>query len=86
MTVSLRCAGRSCPFSRISVPVAASSTIDLLPKFHGRHLRPGAQLTVRITRSHWIGKYYSFTVQGGRGPLVTLSCLGVGRIRPGVDC
>ena len=86
MTVSLRCAGSSCPFSRVSLPGAARSSVDLLPQFRRRRLRPGAQITVRITRSHWIGKYYSFTVRGGRGPLIVLSCLGVGKARPGVDC
>jgi hypothetical protein len=87
MNVSLACSGPSCPFSRISLPGAATnSLLDLLPQFHRRHLRPGSHITVRIMRPQWIGKYYSFTVRAGRGPLIVLSCLGVGRARPGVDC
>jgi hypothetical protein len=86
MTVALTCGGPGCPFSRLRFPVAANSTIDLQPTFHKRHLRPGSEITVRITHSRWIGKYYSFTVRSGRGPLIVLSCLGVGHARPGSGC
>jgi hypothetical protein len=86
MTMSLACKGSSCPFRRVSLPAATGTSVDLLPEFHRRHLRPGSQITVRITHAHWIGKYYSFTVRASRGPLIVLSCLGVGRARPGMDC
>jgi hypothetical protein len=86
MTVVVTCAGAGCPFSRLSIPTTSVPSIDLLPAFHKRHLRAGALITLRITRPYWIGKYYSFTIRAGRGPLVVLSCLGVGRTSPGVAC
>ncbi|MGZ6668377.1 MAG: Ig-like domain repeat protein [Solirubrobacteraceae bacterium] len=87
MTVVLACRGPSCPFKRVRFPVpAGASTIDLRPTFHKRRLRPGSEITVRITHSHWIGKYYAFTVRPGRGPTIVLSCLGVGQARPGSGC
>jgi hypothetical protein len=87
MTVVLACRGPSCPFKRVRFPVPAdASTIDLGPTFHKRRLRPGSEITVRITHSHWIGKYYAFTVRPGRGPVIVLSCLGVGQARPGSGC
>jgi hypothetical protein len=86
MTVALACHGVGCPIKRLRFPVAASGSIDLQPAFRRRHLRAGSEITVRITHSHWIGKYYSFTVRPGRGPLIVLSCLGVGEVRPSSDC
>ena len=87
MTVVLACRGSSCPFKRLRFPVSAgASTIDLKPTFHERRLRPGSEITVQITHAHWIGKYYSFTVRPGRGPVIVLSCLGVDKARPGSGC
>jgi hypothetical protein len=86
MTVVLACRGRSCPFGRLSFPAAADAAIDLQQPFHKRRLRPGSEITVRITHSRWIGKYYSFTVRSGRGPVIVLSCLGVSQARPGSEC
>ncbi len=85
-TVLVACAGKGCPFSRRSIQVKTATSVDLLPAFHKRHLRVGSQITLRIMRPHWVGKYYSFTMRGGRGPLIVLSCLGVGRSRPGLGC
>jgi hypothetical protein len=86
ITVQITCNGRGCPFSRRSVAAKTSTSINLLPAFHKRHLRVGSQITLRIMRPNWIGKYYSFTVRAGRGPLISLSCLGIGRSRPGLGC
>ncbi len=86
MSVTLACQGARCPFGLVSIPIRSPSSINLMPKFHKRHLRVGERITVRMTRPHWIGKFYSFTVRAGRGPLIVLSCLGVGRTRPGVGC
>ena len=86
MSVTLACQGARCPFGLVSIPIRTASSINLLPAFHRRHLRVGARITVRMTRPHWIGKFYSFTVRPGHGPLIILSCLGVDRTRPGVGC
>jgi hypothetical protein len=85
-TVVLACGGIGCPFTQLVIPAGDASSINLLPEFHGRHLGVGAQITLRIIRRHWIGKYYSFTMRPRRGPQIVLSCLGVGRTRPGVGC
>jgi hypothetical protein len=86
MSVALACHGSGCPIKRVRFPVATNGSIDLQPAFRRRHLRPGAEITVRITHSHWIGKYYSFTIRPRQGPLIVLSCLGVGQARPSSDC
>jgi hypothetical protein len=86
ITVRITCDGRSCPFSQRSIPAKSDTSINLLPAFHKHHLRVGSQITLRIMRPNWIGKYYSFTIRAGQGPLIALSCLGVGRSRPGLGC
>ena len=96
----LTCHGTGCPFTtlRSSAAEAAScsghrhvicsagSGVNLLPAFDKRRLRAGTQIVLWITRPHSIGKYYSFTIRAGQPPLVALSCLAVGRTRPGVGC
>ncbi len=86
MTVLITCQGGGCPFGRLALPARTSPTINLLPAFRHHRLRTGAVITLRFTRPYRIGKYYSFTVRRGQAPLVALSCLGVGRTRPGVGC
>jgi len=99
-TMRLTCTGSGCPFTSVSNSPAGNgpcpnnrhaicstgSSINLLPVFRKRHLRAGAQITLRITRPRWVGKYYSFTIRSGEPPEVALACLAVGRTRPGVGC
>jgi Big-like domain-containing protein len=85
VTLLLTCAGKGCPFNTRRIP-GTGGPIDLLPAFHQRHLAPGSEITVRMTRPNWIGKYYSFTARPGRAPVIVLSCLGIGKPRPGVGC
>jgi hypothetical protein len=85
-TILLTCAGGGCPFSRTSIQTKTDGSIDLRPTFRKRHLRVGSQITLRITRPNWIGKYYAFTVRAGRGPLIVLSCVGLSGGRPGQGC
>ena len=99
-TLRLTCHGTSCPFTTLRSSVAspascsggahaicsAGSGVNLLPVFRNRHLRPGTQITLWITRPNWIGKYYSFTIRSGQPPLIDLSCVAVGRSQPGVGC
>ena len=96
----LGCQGTSCPFTtlRSSAAQAAScsghadaicsagSGVNLLPVFRRRHLHAGTQIVLWITRPNWIGKYYSFTIRAGQPPQIVLSCVAVGRTRPGVGC
>jgi len=99
-TLRLSCHGTGCPFTALSssastaagcsgrahVICTGGSGINLLPVFRNRHLRPGTQITLWITRPNWIGKYYSFTIRSGQPPLIDLSCVAVGRSQPGVGC
>jgi adhesin/invasin len=101
-TVVLQCKGGGCPFAKRSMPVPKpkpckktskhkcppkrSVTIHLMPRFHNHHLRVGAQIMVRVVRSHWIGKYYAFVMRARRAPKVQVECLAPGSSRPGVGC
>jgi adhesin/invasin len=94
----ITCHGRGCPFGRQATTITKPrrckrhcsgrrpGTIDLAARFHQRHLRVGAQITVQITRPGWIGKYYRFTIRAHRGPRIQISCLAPGSSRPGVGC
>ncbi len=86
MTIVMGCDGGGCPFTHVSIPVGRSGSVNLLSRFDGRRLAAGTRITLWMTRPHWVGKYYSFTVRSGQGPEVVLSCLGVGSLRPGVGC
>ena len=63
-----------------------NGTVDLIGPFRSRHLRVGTKISVLITRPDWIGKFYGFTIRGGRGPSIQISCLAPGKTRPGVGC
>ena len=98
MMLRLTCTGRGCPFAKRATSERAScagaarsscstsSSIDLSPAFSHRRLRAGSRITIRITRSNWVGKYYSFAIVAGKPPNIALSCLAPGSSRPGVGC
>ena len=98
MMLRLTCTGRGCPFAKRATSERAScagaarsscstsSSIDLSPAFSHRRLRAGSRITIRITRSDWVGKYYSFAIVAGKPPNIALSCLAPGSTRPGVGC
>lgn len=77
----LRCTGRG-------RHKCGSSTgpISLIKAFRSHHLAVGTQLVVEIRRPGFVGKYYSFTIRSGRGPLIRISCLAPGLNNPGVGC
>ncbi len=99
VTVLLTCTGGGCPFgeirtSMVGIPrcsrattgaCAAGSSINLLPAFKNHRLRAGTKITLRFIEAGWIGKYYSFTVRGGRAPATDLKCVGTAG-HPGVGC
>ena len=98
MTLRLTCTGRGCPYAKRSTAersscaagaragCTTSSSIDLSRSFSHRRLQLGSQITIRITRPHWVGKYYSFGVVAGQPPNIALSCLAPGSSKPGVGC
>jgi Bacterial Ig-like domain (group 3) len=99
-TVLIKCNGRGCPYARHATYVFAKSRcgkrgkrmcsgdprIDLRSGFRRHRLRPGAKITVVISRHGWIGKYYAFVIRARRAPQIQISCLAPGRARPGMGC
>jgi hypothetical protein len=83
--ILVQCFGKGCPFAKWHLTKAAG-TINLLSRFRHRHLGAGTRVTVRMTRQHWIGKYYSFTIRAGRPPMVRTDCLAPSAAKPGVGC
>ncbi|MGZ4191983.1 MAG: Ig-like domain repeat protein [Solirubrobacteraceae bacterium] len=84
-TILVQCSGKSCPFATWHRTKVAG-TINLLSPFRHHRLRAGTRITVRFTRRHWVGKYYSFTIRAGHAPVVRTDCLAPGAPRPGVGC
>ena len=84
-SVLVQCFGKGCPFAKWHLTKAAG-TINLLSRFRHRHLRAGVRITVRLTRRHWVGKYYSFTIRAGHAPVVRTDCLAPGAGNPGAGC
>jgi hypothetical protein len=84
-SILVQCFGKGCPFAKWHLTKAAG-TINLLSRFRHRHLRAGVRITVRLTRRHWVGKYYSFTIRAGHAPVVRTDCLGPSGGKPGVSC
>lgn len=93
------CHGRGCPFTRRLIVTGASAgcgtrsrvcgadrTIDLTREFLRSRLHVATRVTVAITRSQWIGKYYVFTIRASRPPSVRLACLAPGETHPGAEC
>ncbi|MGA9859087.1 MAG: Ig-like domain repeat protein [Solirubrobacteraceae bacterium] len=84
-SILVQCYGKACPFAKWHLTKAAH-TINLVSRFRYHHLRAGTRITVRMTRRHWVGKYYSFTMRAGRPPMIKTACLAPGKAKPGVGC
>jgi hypothetical protein len=84
-TILIQCTGKGCPFASREIK-RASGQFDLLRPFRHRHLHAGARITVRFTRKHWVGKYYSITIRPGRKPKIIETCLAPGGVKPGAGC
>jgi len=84
-TIIVLCTGKGCPFGERRLTNVAG-TVSLQGLFHRRHLRAGTRITVRLTRKHWIGKAYSFTIRGGQKPTIKKVCLAPGSTLHIVPC
>jgi Bacterial Ig-like domain (group 3) len=98
--VVLGCQGKGCPFRSEDFPVlrpkicspnvpalsCPPNNFFLTKYFAGRRLAVGAELTIRVSHPSYIGKYYSFTVQARKSPVVRIACLAPGSTLPGVGC
>lgn len=56
--------------------------VDLSKAVKGMVLRPGAKLTVTITRPNHVGRIYQYTMLRGKNPKKQTSCLDPGARRP----
>ncbi len=71
--VTVRCAGRGCPFLKWRKMVSARA-LNVKP-LHGRYLRAGASLEVRVYKSGEIGKYTRLVIQKLKPPARNDLCL-----------
>lgn len=99
-TVLVTCRGRGCPYKRHSVFVGATKpcgkngksicpthgTLNLTRPFKKRHLAIGTKLSIAITRSGWIGKYYLFKIRSAQPPRISIDCLAPGSSVPTGAC
>jgi hypothetical protein len=60
--------------------------LELARLFKGRRLGPGAQITVSIVKSGWIGEAFIFTTRAGEKPTEFIACLSPGSSQRGVGC
>ena len=68
--VDVRCVGRGCPVSKLTLP-NANVRLHRLERF----LRAGIQLQIRVTRPGRIGSYTSFLIRSRKPPLRVDRCL-----------
>jgi PKD domain len=77
--VSVRCAGRSCPFQKqvLAVPTGSKkvAAVSVRVRRLERLLRPGVRVRVYVTKPGAIGKYTKFRFRAGNAPVRTDSCL-----------
>ncbi len=88
--VEVRCKGKGkgCPFRvmRVRVPRGlARSGLVRVKRIHGRSLRAGTRLEIRVTGRGRIGKHVAFRFRARRVPLRKDGCLLPGRTRA-VSC
>ncbi len=67
-------------------PPARAVSINLARFFAGHRLQAGAQFTVAIVRSGWVGKHYLFAMRAAQGPRIKIACLAPGTTKPGRGC
>jgi len=65
--VRITCRGRGCP-SPTTETVGARRRLRLGGEFRGRRLRPGAVITIRVTKPGTLGTEIRFTVRRGKAP------------------
>lgn len=98
--VLVMCKGGGCPFTRHMTTLhrgfrctrsgrhkcGSPGPVNVGANFRSHHLAVGTKITVEIRRAGYVGKFYSFTIRSGRGPLIRISCLAPGLTKPGVAC
>jgi streptogramin lyase len=79
--VAVNCHGDGCPFSKRAF-LPQGTRLALAADLRHRHLVPHATLQLEITATNDVGKVLTFTIRGGKQPLLAESCLPPGTSRP----
>jgi hypothetical protein len=85
-TVLVKCHGGGCPFAKHANAVTKHKPVNLMLSFRRKRLHAGTQITVELSRPHWIGKDYRFTMRARQAPRIQIDCLAPAGGRPGVGC
>jgi PKD repeat protein len=80
-TVTVRCSGKGCPFSK-STRAAAVTRKLRIRKLENRMLRSGVLIKIFVTKAGTIGKYTSIKIRGGKSPKRVDRCLLPGSTKP----
>jgi len=87
-TVTVRCSGRGCPFTKSTRAARSGKRIAYaarklrIRKLERRLLRAGVTIKIFVTQAGTIGKYTSIKIRGGKPPRRTDRCLMPGSMRP----
>jgi hypothetical protein len=86
--VALLCKSRKrgCPFKRITKKVKSRRTLRFGKKLRRAHLKPGARLTIRVTKPGFVGWLRTYTVRSNRLPKKKTYCLNPGSTKPRKHC
>ena len=80
-TVTVRCSGKGCPFSKNTRAASVSRKLRIR-KLENRMLRSGIMIKIFVTKAGTIGKYTSIKIRGGKPPKRVDRCLMPGSTRP----
>ncbi len=87
-TVTVRCSGRGCPFTKSTRAARAGERLAYaarklrIRKLEGRLLRAGVTIKIFVTQAGTVGKYTSIKIRGGKPPKRVDRCLMPGSMRP----
>jgi PKD repeat protein len=87
-TVTVRCSGRGCPFTKSTRAARAGERLAYaarklrIRKLERRLLRAGVTIKIFVTQAGTIGKYTSIKIRSGKPPRRTDRCLMPGSMRP----
>ena len=87
-TVTVRCSGRGCPFTKSTRAARAGERLAYaarklrIRKLERRLLRAGVTIKIFVTQAGTIGKYTSIKIRGGKPPKRVDRCLMPGSMRP----
>ena len=80
-TLTVRCAGKGCPFTRDTRAAKAARKLRVR-KLENRLLRSGMMIKIFVTKAGTIGKYTSIKIRRGKPPKRVDRCLMPGSMRP----